>query len=279
MVGVSLGKARFQDSEGHALGGVGKGDPGSAVADDQAAFRAAEFQSDVSEPGLQRCERRGVGQGLRKNLAREREHGRHSRSLLAAQLAGATSDGEARARLARQEVQAACDFLKAELALLRAQRAFDPFVVATRLPHPVRPRVDERDHAVEMRVVLVAVRDDDGLVFGKFEVPQRSVGDAYQQVAPRRVGRRKADFKVVDRLANDVVQACIAGHLVGRFAYGGGGDVASFPPRDAFHFGVGGAEFEVAREVGKARLTPRVRDHERCARRCRCTSRAVSRTR
>ena len=132
---------------------------------------------------------------------------------------------------------------------------------------------------MEMRVLPVLVSDDDPLVLVQPEVAERAIGDVDQQRAGRSVRRRKADFKVVDRLSHDVVQACVACHLVRRIGDGECRDVSPFPPRDAITLGARCAELQVSREVGEACLAPGIRDHVGRGRRCRWRLRAASRTR
>jgi hypothetical protein len=61
-------------------------------------------------------------------------------------------------------VKTARDLAQSQLAFLRAQGTLNSDVIPMAVPHAVGPGVDEVHHAVDMRVILVLVGDDDALV-------------------------------------------------------------------------------------------------------------------
>jgi hypothetical protein len=97
-----------------------------------------------------------------------------------------------------------------EFTFLRAERLLDAHVVAVCVPDAVRPRVDEVHHAVQVRVKLVLVGDDDPLVLGETEVAKSPVGYPDEEWSRGSVRRGKADLEVVRRAAYDVVQTGLA---------------------------------------------------------------------
>lgn len=124
-----------------------------------------------------------------------------TRPLLAAQHAGATGDASVGRGLAGEPEEVSRILAQAQLALLGPERLLNGPHGELDLPHPAGPRVDAVDHQVEVRVLAVVVRDDDGLVRQEPEVGNEPVRDPAHQCPVHRVGGIEAHRQVIDRLS------------------------------------------------------------------------------
>lgn len=124
-----------------------------------------------------------------------------TRPLLAAQHAGATGDASVGRGLAGEPEEVSGILAQAQLALLRPERLLDGPHGERGLPHPARPRVDAVHHEVEVRVLAVVVRDDDGLVRQEPQVGKEPVRHPAHQCPVHRVSGIEAQRQVIDRLS------------------------------------------------------------------------------
>lgn len=149
---------------------------------------------------------------------------------------------------------------QAQLALLDPERLLDGPHGERGLPHPARPRVDAVHHEVEVRVVAVVVRDDDGLVRQEPQVGKEPVRDPAHQCPVHRVSRIEAHRQVIDRLSRP---------RRGRESrHDGRGvvdrrcpDIARLQPLDAAGLGAIRAQVEVDGELPEAGPVRFVADH------------------
>lgn len=150
------------------------------------------------EPRLQVGEARRGGELASEVVPRDFQVRPDPRPCLAAENSRAAGSAPVGPGLAGEPEQVTGTFAQTELALLHPERLLDGPHREADLPDPSGPRVHAVHHQVEVRVVPVVVRDDEGLVLPQAEVGEQAVGHADHRRAVHPVGQVEADRQVVD---------------------------------------------------------------------------------
>lgn len=148
-----------------------------------------------------------------------------------------------------------------ELALLPAQRLLDTRVIVARIPCTPGVRMHSVDHEVDVRVLLVSMRDDEHLVLVESKVREHAIGDARYRGVVHRVAVIERDGEVVDRLLDAIRLVSRRAHENARRARIVGGQISGFNPVDAVRRSAALAAFEIANEPAKAAALGDLPDH------------------
>ena len=213
------------------------------------AFMGLQILGDLVDPRERRRNLPGRGRSFYFGVAR----------MLVAHVISALR-GIGRFALTAQRERAG-DFPETESSLLLAEHLLDERLILPPFPRETGLRVNTVDEDVHVRMLAVAMRDDDRLVLRESQSLQHTIGDTLHRRAVDRVPGIEAQRDVVDRLLDAVALRCRRSHelrgelrIVGR-------QVTSRAPRHSLPLLAAPARGEIGGQRPEAPSAARNGDH------------------